>query len=190
MADHLSRSTNWGKLRTALGGYVGFDTIAQQQNKKSMKRGFQFNLMVVGESGLGKSTLVNTLFRSKIARVSVNGNEHEGIPKTVQIQTVSHVIEEKGVRLKLSVTDTPGFGDHINNDGSWKPILDFVNGQYEKFFEDESAVVRHSNSVDTRVHCCIYFIAPTGHSLKPIDVEFMKVTNGLKNKNKKKKEIK
>ncbi|KAL4686028.1 hypothetical protein H8959_001625 [Pygathrix nigripes] len=26
------------------------------------------------------------------------------------------VIEEKGVKLKLTVTDTPGFGDQINND--------------------------------------------------------------------------
>jgi len=28
--------------------------------------------------------------------------------------------------------------------------------------------------VDNRVHACIYFIAPTGHSLKPLDVEFMR----------------
>lgn len=26
------------------------------------------------------------------------------------------VIEENGVKLKLTVTDTPGFGDQINND--------------------------------------------------------------------------
>ncbi len=29
---------------------------------------------------------------------------------------VCAVIEEQSVRLKLSVTDTPGFGDKINND--------------------------------------------------------------------------
>lgn len=27
---------------------------------------------------------------------------------------------------------------------------------------------------DTRIHCCVYFIAPGGHSLKPIDVIVMK----------------
>merc|ERR1711953_201465 len=27
---------------------------------------------------------------------------------------------------------------------------------------------------DSRVHACLYFIAPSGHSLKPLDVEFMK----------------
>lgn len=31
----------------------------------------------------------------------------------------STVIEENGVKLKLTVTDTPGFGDQINNDKWW-----------------------------------------------------------------------
>lgn len=30
------------------------------------------------------------------------------------------------------------------------------------------------HSPDTRVHICLYFIAPTGHGLKPIDIEFMR----------------
>ncbi len=28
--------------------------------------------------------------------------------------------------------------------------------------------------VDNRIHACLYFIEPTGHSLKPVDVEFMR----------------
>lgn len=35
-------------LQTPLNGYVGFDTITQQIEKKLLKRGFQFNVMVVG----------------------------------------------------------------------------------------------------------------------------------------------
>jgi septin family protein len=27
---------------------------------------------------------------------------------------------------------------------------------------------------DTRIHCCLFFINPTGHSLRPIDVIVMK----------------
>ena len=27
---------------------------------------------------------------------------------------------------------------------------------------------------DTRIHCCLYFISPTGHNLRPIDVIVMK----------------
>jgi septin family protein len=28
--------------------------------------------------------------------------------------------------------------------------------------------------LDTRIHCCLYFINPTGHSLRPIDLIVMK----------------
>ena len=38
----------------------------------------------------------------------------------------------------------------------------------------ESRVQRPVHIPDTRVHICLYFIAPTGHGLKPIDIEFMR----------------
>ena len=50
MADVMSQTTRWGNLATKLSGYVGFDTIQEQIRKKSLKRGFELNLMVVGES--------------------------------------------------------------------------------------------------------------------------------------------
>uniref|UniRef100_A0A9J8CFH6 Septin 2 n=1 Tax=Cyprinus carpio carpio TaxID=630221 RepID=A0A9J8CFH6_CYPCA len=43
-------------------GYVGFANLPNQVHRKSVKKGFEFTLMVVGESGLGKSTLINSLF--------------------------------------------------------------------------------------------------------------------------------
>jgi septin 7 len=30
------------------------------------------------------------------------------------------------------------------------------------------------NIVDNRIHACVYFIQPTGHALKPLDIEVMK----------------
>ena len=126
------QTTRWGYLQTKLDAYVGFDTIQDQIRKKFIKRGFEFNVMVVGESGLGKSTMINTLFRSKLSRPTCTPGAHQ-IPATTEVNSVSHgmillglvklysgyvlvVIEEQSVRLKLTVTDTPGFGDQINND--------------------------------------------------------------------------
>lgn len=56
---------------------------------------------------------------------------------------------------------------------SWQPIIDFVESKYEEFLNAESRVTRKAAPPDTRVHCCLYFIAPSGHGLKPLDVEFM-----------------
>ncbi|XP_058708444.1 septin-9 isoform X2 [Poecile atricapillus] len=155
-------------------GYVGIDAILEQLRRKAMKQGFEFNIMVVGQSGLGKSTLINTLFKSKISRKSVQPTAEERIPKTIEIKSITHEIEEKGVRMKLTVIDTPGFGDHINNENCWQPIMKFINDQYEKYLQEEININRKKRIPDTRVHCCIYFIPATGHSLRPLDIEFMK----------------
>lgn len=42
--------------------YIGFASLPDQIHRKTIKKGFEFTLMVAGETGLGKSTLVNTLF--------------------------------------------------------------------------------------------------------------------------------
>ncbi|XP_051940113.1 neuronal-specific septin-3 isoform X2 [Hippocampus zosterae] len=166
-----SNSTSGG---STLLGYIGIDTIIEQMRKKTMKTGFDFNIMVVGHSGLGKSTLVNTLFKSQVSRRSAGWSRDDKIPKTVEIKSVSHVIEEGGVKMKLTVVDTPGFGDLINNDNCWEPICKYINEQYEKFLKEEVNITRKKRIPDTRVHCCLYFISPTGHSLRQLDVEFMK----------------
>ncbi|KAK7144617.1 hypothetical protein R3I94_010896 [Phoxinus phoxinus] len=155
-------------------GYVGIDAILEQMRRKAMKQGFEFNIMVVGQSGLGKSTLMNTLFKSKVSRRSVMTTEEDRIPKTIEIKSISHDIEEKGVRMKLTVIDTPGFGDQINNENCWKPIMQFINAQYEQYLQEEINIDRKKRIPDSRVHCCIYFIPPTGHCLRPIDIEFMR----------------
>nr|XP_032816820.1 septin-9-like isoform X2 [Petromyzon marinus] len=155
-------------------GYVGIDAVLEQMRRKAMKQGFEFNIMVVGQSGLGKSTLVNTLFKSPVSRKSCTPNHEEKIPKTVEIKSVSHVIEEKGVKMKLTVIDTPGFGDQINNNNCWEPVLKYINDQYEKYLAEEVNITRKKVIPDSRVHCCIYFIPATGHSLRLLDIEFMK----------------
>ncbi|XP_028267263.1 neuronal-specific septin-3 isoform X2 [Parambassis ranga] len=159
---------------TDLFGYVGIEAVLDQMRRKTMKAGFEFNIMVVGQSGLGKSTLVNTLFKSKISRKSCTPHYEEEISKTVKLHAVSHMIEEKGVKMKLTVIDTPGFGDQINNENCWQPIVKYVNEQYEKYLREELNVNRKRRIPDSRVHCCIYFLPATGHRLRPIDVEFMK----------------
>ncbi|XP_037108335.1 neuronal-specific septin-3 isoform X1 [Syngnathus acus] len=166
-----SNSTSGG---STLLGYIGIDTIIEQMRKKTMKTGFDFNIMVVGHSGLGKSTLLNTLFKTQVSRRSAGWSRDDKIPKTVEIKSVSHVIEEGGVKMKLTVVDTPGFGDLINNDNCWEPICKYINEQYEKFLKEEVNITRKKRIPDTRVHCCLYFISPTGHSLRQLDVEFMK----------------
>ncbi|XP_010136505.1 PREDICTED: septin-4-like, partial [Buceros rhinoceros silvestris] len=129
--------------------------------------------LVPGESGLGKSTLVNSLFLTDMYRDRKLLNAEERITQTVEITKHVVDIEEKGVKLRLTIVDTPGFGDAVNNTECWKPVADYIDQQFEQYFRDESGLNR-KNIQDNRVHCCIYFISPFGHGLRPLDVEFMR----------------
>ncbi|XP_062242548.1 septin 4b isoform X2 [Platichthys flesus] len=153
--------------------YVGFATLPNQVHRKSVKKGFDFTLMVAGESGLGKSTLVNSLFLTDLYKDRKLLNAEERITQTVEITKHTVDIEEKGVKLKLTIVDTPGFGDAVNNTECWKSVTDYIDQQFEQYFRDESGLNR-KNIQDNRVHCCLYFISPFGHGLRPLDVEFMK----------------
>ncbi|KAJ2237910.1 Cell division control protein 3 [Coemansia sp. RSA 1722] len=173
-----------GAIKKKMTGYVGFSNYPNQEHRRSIKRGFSFTLMVAGESGLGKSTLINTLFESKVypakddtvvgmgAANAQGSNNAEGT-KTVEITSVSAEIVENNVKLRLSVVDTPGFGDSINNDQAWKPILENIESRFDAYLAQENRVNR-SKIVDNRVNALLYFIKPTGHGLRAIDIEFMK----------------
>ncbi|ORZ10417.1 septin ring protein [Absidia repens] len=156
--------------QTGLNSYVGFDTITQQIEKKSLKRGFQFNVMVVGQSGLGKSTLVNTLFASHLIESKGRLNADEPSRQTTEIEAVSHLIEENGVRLRLNIVDTPGYGDQVNNENCWEPIIKYIKDQHSAYLRKELTAQRERYIQDTRIHCCLFFVTPSGHSLKPIDI--------------------
>ncbi|OSD08309.1 septin ring protein [Trametes coccinea BRFM310] len=154
--------------------YVGFDTITQQIEHKLLKRGFQFNVIVVGQTGLGKSTLINTIFASHLIDSKGRMAPDEPVRQTTEIHPVSHVIVENGVRLRLNIVDTPGYGDQINNENCWDPIIKYIKDQHSAYLRKELTAQRDRHIQDTRIHCCLYFINPTGHSLRPIDVIVMK----------------
>ncbi|KAI8389292.1 Septin-domain-containing protein [Blakeslea trispora] len=166
-------STGITVIRKKLQGYVGFANLPNQVHRKSVKTGFQFTCMVVGESGLGKSTLVNTLFNSQLYPTKEMPDLTTEVSQTVEIKSTTAHIEENGVKLKLTVVDTPGFGDFVDNMESWNPILDDIESRFDAYLEQENRVNRH-RMADNRIHACLYFIAPTGHALRPLDIEFMR----------------
>jgi len=154
--------------------YVGFDSITRQIEHKLLKRGFQFNVMVVGQTGLGKSTLINTLFASHLINSKGRFEADETVRQTTEIHAMSHVITENGVRLRLNIVDTPGFGDLVNNENCWDPIIKYIKDQHSAYLRKELTATRERYIQDTRIHCCLFFINPSGHSLRPIDIVVMK----------------
>ncbi|KGK40108.1 hypothetical protein JL09_g716 [Pichia kudriavzevii] len=130
--------------------------------------------MLAGESGLGKTTFINTLFQTSLKNHQELRNRfNKPIKKTVEIDIIRAELEEKNFKLNLNVIDTPGFGDNVDNKNSWNPIIEFIDDQHHSYMKQESQPKRLKIN-DLRVHACLYFIRPTGHTLKPLDIETMK----------------
>ncbi|GFO15116.1 septin-5 [Plakobranchus ocellatus] len=100
--------------------YIGFATLPEQVHRKAVRKGFDFTLMVVGESGMGKSTLINSLFLSDLYEDKNSPSVNDLMERTVSIEKKQLEIEEKGVRLKLTIVDTPGFNDAVNAENRWE----------------------------------------------------------------------
>jgi septin 3/9/12 len=129
---------------------------------------------IAGQTGLGKSTLINTIFASHLMDSKGRFQPDEEPRTTTTIHPVSHIIEENGVRLRLNIVDTPGYGDLINNERCWDPIVKYIKDQHSAYLRKELTAQRERYLQDTRIHCCLFFIQPSGHALKPIDIVVLK----------------
>lgn len=158
--------------RKKLTSYVGFANLPNQVHRHTVRKGFTFTIMVVGETGLGKSTLINTLFNTNLVPSGEERLAAREPSQSVGIDTISADIEENDVRLRLNIIDTPGFGDFVNNENAWEPILQTIEARFDSFLEQENRMSRNK-IVDNRVHALLYFIQPTGHGLKALDLEFL-----------------
>lgn len=102
--------------------------MPNQLVNKSVSQGFCFNILCIGETGLGKSTLMDTLFNTKV----------EGEPAThtqpgIQLRSDTSDLQESNMRLKLTVVNMVGFGDQINKEDSYKSMVEFIDAQFEAY---------------------------------------------------------
>ncbi|KAB7495150.1 Septin-2 [Armadillidium nasatum] len=136
------------KVRTLkLNGHVGFDSLPDQLVAKSTQNGFSFNILCIASHNL----------------------------PSVKLKSHIYELQESNVRLKLTIVDTVGYGDQINKEDSFTAIVDYIDKQFDDYLQEELKIKRSLSAYhDTRIHVCLYFICPTGHGLKSIDLVCMK----------------
>jgi len=131
--------------------------------------------MVVGASGTGRTTFVNTLCESEVLGHKIADNADTAhLEEGVRIKPVNVELEEDGVRIALTIVDTPGFGDNVDNENAFQEIVGYLERQYDDILAEESRIKRNPRFRDNRVHALLYFIPPTGHALREMDIELMR----------------
>uniref|UniRef100_A0A8C1X0B6 Septin n=1 Tax=Cyprinus carpio TaxID=7962 RepID=A0A8C1X0B6_CYPCA len=67
------------------------------------------------------------------------------------------------------------FTDAPEENTIYQHIVDYIDTQFESYLQEELKIKRSlHNYHDSRIHACLYFIAPSGHSLKSLDLVTMK----------------
>lgn len=99
-----------GVRQLKIGGHVGFDSLPEQFVSRIVRDGFVFNVMVVGATGSGKTTLIDSLFNMKFNDVSTRSHNLS----SVDVSVANYELQERNIKLKLGLTETRGFGDQIN----------------------------------------------------------------------------
>lgn len=145
---------------------VGFDTLPDQVVNREARLGYRFNVLIVGETAVGKSSLLDSLFDYSFESV-----EHSHADGPTSTETTTAVLRDGGVQLKLTVTSSVNFGDAIDRNNAETPLLEFLDDNFEAYLQEELKARRSLRTFDdTRVHACLYLLSPTITSLKALDL--------------------
>lgn len=127
---------NLGTINTK--GNVGFFSAPDQIRERSIARGFELNILVVGRRGLGSSTLVNSIFAAPL----VDKRRQSGVTIT------RNEVVENDICLDASVI--------TYHETNITPVLDYIDAVNKEYFENEQGL--YKTFKDNRIHVCLYLI--------------------------------
>lgn len=119
----------------------------QEANEKLVN----MNVMVLGKTGVGKSTLINNVFREKLAETGI------GKPITKSIR------QYKKEGFPLTIYDTPGF--ELGGENSMDELLEEICEELAKGIK--------SGDVGKAIHCIWYCVSTTSHRFEEAEKRFL-----------------
>jgi len=127
--------------------------------------------MIAGSTDSGKTTFFNSLVDKEVISPA----------NSTEINIYLLNLEYDGCLQKITLIDTPGFGNSMNDGNLINSIVEYIKDQFDSYIEEETKIRRNPKYEDTRVHCLLYFIPATGNGLKQRDIEFLKKVHNLVN---------
>ena len=153
--------------------------ITSQLQSEWQRAGINFRVMLVGESGLGKTTFTRALLRPYVPEHILDEPADAACDgpiraRTTEITETTHKVENDGFPVEFTVIDVPGYGDAMDTTPWIDKIVSYVTGRQAEHYDNLGYPPRQVDATgrDGLVHVCLYFIA--AHRLKGVDLEFLK----------------
>ena len=114
-------------------------------------KNINYNIMILGDSGLGKTSFINTFMYFKFNFLQKFEEATDVIPTTSEMIHKKAKRTEGSIEFNIDMIDTPGYGSYRNVQTWLKYITGYI---FNKIVEYKLTHKR----VDERVHCCLFFI--------------------------------
>ncbi|CAD8085529.1 unnamed protein product [Paramecium sonneborni] len=132
-----------------------------EQKKIQDQKPIYLNIMVVGQSGLGKSTFIDVLLKKKLGTGQIIRDS------TLQIQEIQGQIQINDFTLNIKFIDTPGFRHQYGLKAWLKLLCNYIHNQFHTYklrqtqqYESKEKFQQLSQQdLDERVHVCFYFFS-------------------------------
>lgn len=112
----------------------------------------KLNVMVLGKTGVGKSTLINNMFNEKMAETGI------GKPITKKMRK----IEKRN--FPLAIYDTPGL--ELGGENSMKELIAEITSEIERGLKSED--------INEMIHCIWYCVATPSHRFEQAEIDFLR----------------
>lgn len=166
-ADASSSSNPMDKVALALR-----QGLSKQHQQALEQYGESITIMVVGETGVGKTSLLANLLHQQLEWPS--GERTLGVRvKVVKLSLGGD--EEKGVPFEARLVDSPGWGDTLSLRRNFRLVTNYIDGTHMQQLRCESAVrrtVRPAHAASQQhVDVVLYVFSP--HRCKGVDMAFL-----------------
>ena len=155
-------------------------TVEELRRRKNSRQVIHLNVLLIGSRGIGKNTFLHNLIKnndkSKITKEELETINDGNVNETISSQVTVNIHNEISSPIVMDVT-LCNIMDRLNNSSLPRKIKEYIESQLNAYLMDEFKVSRengYNDTLDKRLHVCLFFIDGSTSGLHEIEIGILK----------------